>query len=352
VPGQDVPPAERDPAAVRVLMDWHWARLDDAARQVLMLAAAYADGPVPLARLGLLAASADDLPPALAALTAANLIETHAPDTIGVHRLIREHVIRRALPDPALPHAARRLVEAYRTPQRIQAEAGARGILALRDDLAATRLALAAVGQRLDALYRLERLLDWEAYHLHGGQPDAGRGPIYLIQHIRERAHHQGDRELGDRCDAWLAGYAHLRTADAWRFPLDPAPLRVLKGHAEPVLIARVLPDGRRAISASDIPAMRLWDVETGETLRVLEGHAEPVYDIAVLPDGRRALSVSDDLTLRLWDVETGETLRVLEGHTGSVRSVSILPDGRRALSASWDGTLRLWEVETGERLR
>ena len=43
---------------------------------------------------------------------------------------------------------------------------------------------------------------------------------------------------------------------------------------------------------------------------------------VAVLPDGRRALSASWDKTLRLWDIESGAELRRFEGHTDrSVRS-------------------------------
>jgi WD40 repeat protein len=70
-----------------------------------------------------------------------------------------------------------------------------------------------------------------------------------------------------------------------------------------------------------------------------------------VTPDGRRAVSASDDQTLRLWDLETGQTIRRLEGHTGWVRAVAVMPDGRRAVSASYDGTLRLWDLESGKQI-
>ena len=56
---------------------------------------------------------------------------------------------------------------------------------------------------------------------------------------------------------------------------------------------------------------------------------------MAVTPDGRRAVSASEDRTLRLWDLESGQTLRTLEGHTDWVNAVAVTPDGRRAVSAS-----------------
>ena len=113
-----------------------------------------------------------------------------------------------------------------------------------------------------------------------------------------------------------------------------------------------VLPDGRRALSASSYETLRLWDIETSAELWHKGYTQHGVNSIAVLPDGRRALSASLDKTLRLWDIETGAELRRFEGHTGSVASVAVLPDGRRALSASHDQTLRLWDIETGDTLQ
>ena len=97
-------------------------------------------------------------------------------------------------------------------------------------------------------------------------------------------------------------------------------------------------------------PALRLRHPVrlSGNEIRTLVGHSGEVTACAVLPDGRRALSASEDRTLRLWDLETGRTLATLEGHSGRVTACAVLPDGRRALSASLDRTLRLWDLETG----
>ena len=112
-----------------------------------------------------------------------------------------------------------------------------------------------------------------------------------------------------------------------------------------------VTPDGRRAVSASEDRTLRLWDLESGQTIRTLEGHTGSVRAVAVTPDGRRAVSASEDRTLRLWDLESGQTIRTLEGHTDSVRAVAVTPDGRRAVSASEDRTLRLWDLESGKEI-
>ena len=160
------------------------------------------------------------------------------------------------------------------------------------------------------------------------------------------------------------------------------------------VMAVAVAPDGRRAVSAAWNKELRLWDLETGQTLRTLQGHTDRVNAVAVTPDGRRAVSASDDRTLRLWDLESGQTLRTLEGHTDSVNAVAVTPerpprrlgfggpnaaalglgerpntaharrpyglgqcrggDARRAPCrvGLGDQTLRLWDLESGQTLR
>ena len=164
-------------------------------------------------------------------------------------------------------------------------------------------------------------------------------------------------------------------------------------------------PDGRRAVSASDDQTLRLWDLESGQTLRTLEGHTElglgrggnarraprrlgfggqyaaglgpgerpnaaharRPYElrsaaVAVTPDGRRAVSASWDDTLRVWDLESGQKIRTLVDHTvwahsvvvtleGPVLAVAVTADGRRAVSGSYDNTLRLWDLESGKEI-
>jgi WD40 repeat protein len=161
-----------------------------------------------------------------------------------------------------------------------------------------------------------------------------------------------------------------LQVCELW----DLSSGQILRKFRVPASTGRILgvtPDGRRAVSASqnllsrdrslEDNALRLWDLESGQTLRTLKGHTECVTAVAITPDGRRAVSASGNLvsdqalenkTLRLWDLESGRTLRTLKGHTSKVKAVAVTPDGCRAVSGSDDKTLRLWDLKSGQTLR
>ncbi|HEY2291635.1 MAG TPA: TIR domain-containing protein [Thermoanaerobaculia bacterium] len=125
--------------------------------------------------------------------------------------------------------------------------------------------------------------------------------------------------------------------------------IRTLEGHTAGVRAVAVL-DSRRAVSASSDGTLRVWDLESGQTLQILQGHTAWVNAVAVL-DSRRAVSASTDGTLRVWDLESGQTLQTFQGHTTWVNAVAVL-DGRRSVSASSDGTLRVWDLKSGQTLQ
>lgn len=120
--------------------------------------------------------------------------------------------------------------------------------------------------------------------------------------------------------------------------------------HTDNVRSVAFSPDGKILASASADHTIRLWEIESGETLRTLIGHRDEVNDIAFSPNGKYLASCSDDSTVRIWSVEEGETLHQLSEHDESVGSVAFNPDGRYLASACKDGKIYVWTVETGVR--
>jgi WD40 repeat protein len=128
--------------------------------------------------------------------------------------------------------------------------------------------------------------------------------------------------------------------------------IQKLKGHSRLVNSVAFSPDGKTVVSGSADKTIRLWSVETGETIHQLQGHSDYVLSVAFSPDGKTVVSGSFDYNIRLWSVETGETIQELKGHSFRVYSVAFSPDGKTVVSSSMDETIRLWSVETGETIQ
>jgi hypothetical protein len=120
-------------------------------------------------------------------------------------------------------------------------------------------------------------------------------------------------------------------------------------GHTSGVTACTVTPDGQHLISASQDRMMKVWDLGSRRLLASFPGHAGWVTACAVTPDGRRMISASEDRTLRVWDL-VGH-LATLEGHTDGVLACAVTPDGKRVISASMDRTLKLWDLDTARAL-
>jgi WD40 repeat protein len=129
--------------------------------------------------------------------------------------------------------------------------------------------------------------------------------------------------------------------------------LRTLTTHNQGIDAVALMPDGRRAISASRDATLQVWDLESGLLKITLRGHTDWVRAVAVTPDGQRAISGSHDQTLKVWNLENETELITLSGHTDSVNAMAVTPDGQRIVSVagsidSSNSTLKVWDLDSG----
>lgn len=147
----------------------------------------------------------------------------------------------------------------------------------------------------------------------------------------------------------WKAVYCErLAIERNWRY--GRYCVHVLRGHTEGIMCLAF----REKVSHLPYPVMvtgsydrtiRVWNLQTGETLRVLSGHARGVRCLQF--DDSKVISGSMDRTLKIWNWRTGELLRTLEGHTEGI--VSLTYNDRVLASGSADSSIRIWNCQTGE---
>lgn len=116
-----------------------------------------------------------------------------------------------------------------------------------------------------------------------------------------------------------------------------------LQGHDHLVLSMDFGED--RLVSGSMGGTVRVWDLESRETVRVLEREMPlPMVDLG--PDGRRVAAGGASLSVWMWDLSEpdGEAVRVGR-HDRGLTGVAFGPDGRRIATSSMDGTVRMWRV-------
>jgi WD40 repeat protein len=138
-----------------------------------------------------------------------------------------------------------------------------------------------------------------------------------------------------------------------------------MAGFPGPITATALSSDRKRLLVGTKDGSMGLWELAlidgsgTGyvidrkveaRRLQKMGGHQQAITALAFSPDGRMAVSGSRDRGLRLWSLETGESLHPpFNGHGGEVLAAALSPDGRSLFSAGADGRLRVWDMLIGQ---
>jgi len=109
-------------------------------------------------------------------------------------------------------------------------------------------------------------------------------------------------------------------------------------------------PSANFIVSGSRDKTAMVWEltndsVNVGFAKRSLNGHSHFVQDVALSRDGQFALTASWDNEMRLWRIDTAESVRRFVGHKKDVMSVSFSPENRQIVSCSRDKTIKVWNT-------
>jgi F-box and WD-40 domain protein MET30 len=121
--------------------------------------------------------------------------------------------------------------------------------------------------------------------------------------------------------------------------------IKVLTGHTRGVTALQF--DSGKLISASMDGTLHRWNyhLPKPECLLILRGHTDGI--LALHLDGKLLASGSADLMVRVWDYEKKEC-KVFRGHKDWVNAVRITGDGKWLFSGSDDTTIKLWHIASG----
>ncbi len=86
----------------------------------------------------------------------------------------------------------------------------------------------------------------------------------------------------------------------------------------------------------------------------ILESKAKA---LEVFPDGRYLVSAGYDKVVRIWDLETGETVRTLRGqigagHEGKIYAMALSPDERWFAVGGFMGTFTVSQVKMKKHIK
>lgn len=141
-------------------------------------------------------------------------------------------------------------------------------------------------------------------------------------QEIRTLSGHQA----GIRClqfdETKLISGSLDRTIKVWNWRTGEC-ISTYTGHLGGVICLHY--DSMILASGSMDHTVKIWDFQDKST-RVLRGHRDWINSVKIDTPSRTVFTASDDLTVRLWDLDTGNTILTYEGHVGQVQRVLPLP--------------------------
>lgn len=110
-------------------------------------------------------------------------------------------------------------------------------------------------------------------------------------------------------------------------------------------------PSGSRFAVRSGSSSVFVYHAENGSLINTftVPGTAT-IFSVILHPDDRRLIAGtgSGDNALRIWDIDSGDSLHTLRSHKGIVQYPTLYRDGVRTVTTSTDSTVCLWDIDQG----
>jgi WD40 repeat protein len=120
---------------------------------------------------------------------------------------------------------------------------------------------------------------------------------------------------------------------------------RNVPGNKHAIEAVRFSPDGKLYATAGWDGIVNVRDAATGAHRNALGGPSGwGILSLAFTPDSKYLLAGTQIGALRLWDVTSGNVLDTMEAHAGNIRAITFSPDGKMMATASHDATVKLWD--------
>lgn len=116
-----------------------------------------------------------------------------------------------------------------------------------------------------------------------------------------------------------------------------------------------ISPSGKLlAVRQPASPEVKIIDADRGTLIRSINAaQGSTSWSFILHPDDKRLIVSTGfgDNALRVWDIESGDSLQVLRGHKDATLSSVLYPDGAHVATYSRDSTICLWNIDSGELL-
>jgi WD40 repeat protein len=105
-----------------------------------------------------------------------------------------------------------------------------------------------------------------------------------------------------------------------------------------------------RAVLGCDDGVIRVFDINSSETITEIPAHASGIKKVATSPVNGDILSAAYDQKILVWDAENfSRKVDLQRKATTWERSFNWSPDGRRILAGTFDGTVLVWDANSGQ---